>query len=47
MGNCHWNRATDRMVLETGFQITQVRQLSGGLQPMLFIQATRPETLQD
>jgi ubiquinone/menaquinone biosynthesis C-methylase UbiE len=47
MGNCHWNRTTDRMVLETGFQITQVRQLSGGLQPMLFIQATRPETLQD
>ncbi len=45
MGNCHWNRATERMVLETGFQITQVRQLSGGLQPMLLIQATRPAML--
>ena len=45
MGNCHWNRATERMVLEIGFQITQVRQLSGGLQPMLLIQATRPATL--
>jgi ubiquinone/menaquinone biosynthesis C-methylase UbiE len=42
MGNCHWNRATERMVVETGFQITQVLQLSGELQPMLLIQATRP-----
>ena len=41
MGNCHWNRATERMIAETGFQITQVRQLSGGLQPLLLIQATR------
>lgn len=45
MGNCHWNRATEPMIAETGFQITQVRQLSGGLQPMLLIQATRPATL--
>ena len=45
MGNCHWNRATERMVLEIGFQITQVRQLSGGLQPMLLIQAARPAIL--
>lgn len=45
LANCHWNRATERMVLETGFQITQILQLSGGLQPMLLIQATRPATL--
>jgi ubiquinone/menaquinone biosynthesis C-methylase UbiE len=47
MGHCHWNRNTQQLILGTGFQITQIRQLSGGLQPMLFIQATRPETLQD
>lgn len=47
MGNCHWNRNTQQLVLDTGFQVTQVRQLSGGLQPMLLLQATRPETLQD
>lgn len=46
-GNCHWNRAIQQMVLETGFQVTQVRQVSGGLQPMLLLQAIRPETLQE
>jgi ubiquinone/menaquinone biosynthesis C-methylase UbiE len=45
MGNRHWNRNTQQLILDTGFQITQIRQLSGELQPMLFIQATRPETL--
>ncbi len=44
MGNCHWNRDTLRMVLHTGFQTTQFRQLSGGLQPMLLVHAMRPET---
>src|SRR5437899_2804182 len=33
MGHCHWNRDTLRMVLHTGFQTTQVRQLSGGSSP--------------
>ncbi len=42
MGNDHWNRDTLRMVLQTGFQVIQVRQLSGGLQPMLLISARRP-----
>jgi hypothetical protein len=46
-GNCHWNRATQQTILETGFQVTQVRQVSGGLQPMLILQAIRPETLQE
>ncbi len=41
MGNCHWNRDTLRTVLHTGFQATQVRQLSGGLQPMLLVHAMR------
>jgi len=44
MGNDHWNRDTLRMVLHTGFQATQVRQLSGGLQPMLLVHAMRPHT---
>src|SRR5215469_4614346 len=44
MGNCHWNRDTLQMVLHTGFQTTQVRQLSGGLQPMLSLSASRPHT---
>jgi len=44
MGNCHWNRDTLQTVLHTGFQATQVRQLSGGLQPMLLVYASRPHT---
>ncbi len=44
LGNCHWNRATQQTVLETGFQITQIRQVGGGLHPMLLIQATWPAT---
>ncbi len=47
MGNCHWNRNTLRTVLHTGFQTTQVRQLSGGLQPMLLIHATRSQTQEE
>jgi len=47
MGHCHWNRDTLRMVLHTGFQTTQVRQLSGGLQPMLLVHAMRPQTPED
>jgi ubiquinone/menaquinone biosynthesis C-methylase UbiE len=42
MGNDHWNRDTLQTVLHTGFQTTEVRQLSGGLQPMLLISARRP-----
>jgi mycoredoxin len=43
-GNDHWNRDTLRTILHTGFQTTQVRQLSGGLQPMLLVHAIRPQT---
>lgn len=43
MGHCHWNRDTLQTVLHTGFQATQVRQLSGGLQPMLSLAASRPQ----
>jgi len=41
MGNCHWNRDTLHTALQTGFQSTQVRQLGGGLQPMLSLSAIR------
>ena len=47
MGNCHWNRDTQQAVLQTGFQTTQVRQLSGGLQPMLSLSAIRPQTQEE
>src|SRR5258708_6108697 len=47
MGNCHWNRDTLQVALNTGFQTTQVRQLSGGLQPMLLIYASRPHTQEE
>src|SRR5260370_39356973 len=43
IGQCHWNRDTGAMVLETGFQATQVPMISGGLQPMLLMLATRPQ----
>jgi ubiquinone/menaquinone biosynthesis C-methylase UbiE len=47
MGNDHWNRDTQQAILQTGFQTTQVRQLSGGLQPMLSLSAIRPRTQQE
>ena len=47
MGNCHWNRDTQQAVIQTGFQATQFRQLSGGLQPMLSLSASRPQTQEE
>jgi ubiquinone/menaquinone biosynthesis C-methylase UbiE len=47
MGNCHWNRDTLHKVLQTGFQARQVRQLSGGLQPMLSLSAICPQTQEE
>jgi hypothetical protein len=47
MGHCHWNRDILGTVLHTGFQTTQVHQLSGGLQPMLLISARRPEAREE
>jgi ubiquinone/menaquinone biosynthesis C-methylase UbiE len=42
LGNCHWNRDTRQLVLDAGFEPTEVRELSGGLQPLLLVLATRP-----
>jgi ubiquinone/menaquinone biosynthesis C-methylase UbiE len=47
MGHDHWNRDTLQTVLHTGFQTTEARQLSGGLQPMLYVQAMRPQTQEE
>lgn len=47
MSNCHWNRDTLHTVLQTGFQATQVRQLGGGLQPMLSLSAILPQTQEE
>lgn len=43
LGNCHWDRATADLVAAAGFQLTRVEQKVGGLQPVLLIQATRPD----
>src|SRR5436305_316231 len=42
-GNCHWNRDTRQAALSAGFLLTQVRQVRGGLLPVLTIQAKRAE----
>ena len=47
LGHCHWGRDTLHTVLQTGFQATQVRQISGGLQPMLSLSASRPQTQEE
>ena len=41
LGNDHWNRETVQNVRASGFQVTQVRQISGGLVPLLHLEATR------
>ncbi|GCE29052.1 methyltransferase type 11 [Dictyobacter alpinus] len=41
-GNCHWNRDTAQLLTQTGFHITQQRQLAGGLQPVISLQAIAP-----
>jgi ubiquinone/menaquinone biosynthesis C-methylase UbiE len=38
-GNCHWNRDTEWLLKEAGFHITQLQQVSGGLQPIIVVQA--------
>ena len=40
-----WNRVTQQTVLATGFQIREIRQISGGLHPVLLLHALRSTTL--
>lgn len=42
LGNCHWNRDTERTLIESGFEIVSRRVLGGGLQPFLIAHAKRP-----
>lgn len=41
-GNCHWNRDTLQTLRQAGFEVTDVKQVGGKLQPVLIIQAQRP-----
>jgi len=41
LGNCHWNRDTERLLLESGFESVSRRMLGGGLQPFLLMHARR------
>lgn len=40
-GNCHWNRDTERAVREAGFVAVRVRQMSGGLHPIILLAARK------
>jgi ubiquinone/menaquinone biosynthesis C-methylase UbiE len=42
-GNCHWNRDTAQAVRAAGFQVGELRQVSGWLLPMILLQATCAE----
>jgi ubiquinone/menaquinone biosynthesis C-methylase UbiE len=41
-GNCHWNRNTERTLVEAGFQMIYQRNLAGMLQPFIVVHALRP-----
>ncbi|SRR5579884_1701598 len=41
LGNCHWNRDTGRLLMESGFEIVSQQRLGGGLQPFLIVHARR------
>jgi ubiquinone/menaquinone biosynthesis C-methylase UbiE len=43
LGNCHWNRDTERTLIDSGFEIVSRRLLGGGLQPFLIVHARRAE----
>jgi len=43
LGNCHWNRDPERILVEQGFEIMSRRLLGGGLQPFLIVHARRTE----
>lgn len=47
LGNCHWNRDTERIIIESGFEIVSRRVLGGGLHPFLIVHARRPDELDE
>jgi ubiquinone/menaquinone biosynthesis C-methylase UbiE len=40
-GNCHWNRDTQRSVIDSGFQVEDRRDIRGVLQPVIMLKARR------
>ena len=40
-GNCHWNRDTERSVINADFEIENRRDAGGGVQRMIVVKATR------
>ncbi len=40
-GNCHWNRDTEKMVREVGFQTERRRDIQGFLLPMVVLQVCK------
>jgi ubiquinone/menaquinone biosynthesis C-methylase UbiE len=42
LGNCHANRDTQQAVRAADFRLVQVRQMMGGLQPVICLSAIRP-----
>jgi ubiquinone/menaquinone biosynthesis C-methylase UbiE len=40
-GNCHWNRNTEKTVIEAGFQVEQRRDVGGFLVPMVVLQVSK------
>jgi ubiquinone/menaquinone biosynthesis C-methylase UbiE len=40
-GNCHWNRDTERSVINADFEIESRRDVGGGVQRMIVVRATR------
>ncbi|MGH2479627.1 MAG: class I SAM-dependent methyltransferase [Ktedonobacteraceae bacterium] len=40
-GNCHWNRETEKAVIEAGFKIEQRRDLAGFMLPFVVLQAVK------
>jgi len=40
-GNCHWNRDTERSVINADFEIESRRDAGGRVQRMVVVKATR------
>jgi ubiquinone/menaquinone biosynthesis C-methylase UbiE len=40
-GNCHWNRNTEKTVIEAGFQIEQRRDIGGFMMPVVILHVSK------
>jgi ubiquinone/menaquinone biosynthesis C-methylase UbiE len=40
-GNCHWNRDTEKTVIEAGFQLEQRRDIGGVIVPIIILHASK------